>query len=295
MYLRDHILRQLEIAAAAADPDLRRRATTFVFVGGGYTGVEALAELADMAYHVLAGYPGLDPADLHWVLVEATDRILGSVPHRLADRALALLRGRGIDVRLATRLDSVRADAVTLSDGTDIPTETLVWVTGTRPNPIVRELGVDLDDHGRLPVAEDLRVRGTTDMWAAGDCAAVPDLVAGGQCPPTAQYAVRQGRALADNLIAAATGAPTRPFRYHNRGEFVTLGRHKAVAELVRLPLTGFPAWLARRAYYATQIPTLYRKVRVALDWAVGMPFGHDVVNLGSRQQPHAAFEEAAR
>lgn len=293
-YLRDHVLRQLEIAATATDPELRRRATTFVFVGGGYTGVEALAELQDMAAHVLAGYPEIDPADLHWVLVEATDRILASVQPSLADRALDLLRDRGIDVRLTTRLQSATDGAVTLSDGTTIPTETLVWVTGTKPNSVVGELGVELDDHGRLRVDEHLRVIGTGDVWSAGDCAAVPDLVGGDLCPPTAQYAVRQGRALGDNLVAALTGAPARPFRYRNRGQFVTLGRHKAVAELLGFRLAGLGAWLARRAYYATQIPTVNRKLRVTLDWLIGMPFGHDVVNLGSREQPHAAFQDAA-
>jgi NADH dehydrogenase len=293
-YLRDHVLRQLEIAAAATEPELRRRAMTFVFVGGGYTGVEALAELQDMAAHVLAGYPELDPADPRWVLVEATDRILASVQPSLAERAMGVLRDRGIDVRLTTRLESAADGAVTLSDGTTIPTETLVWVTGTKPNNVVGELGVDLDDHGRVRVDEQLRVIDTDDMWSAGDCAAVPDVVGGGLCPPTAQYAVRQGRALGDNLVAALTGAPGRPFRYHNRGQFVTLGRHKAVAELPGLRLAGLGAWLARRVYYATQIPTVNRKLRVTLDWLIGMPFGHDVVNLGSREQPHAAFQDAA-
>jgi NADH dehydrogenase len=119
--------------------------------------------------------------------------------------------------------------------------------------------------------------------------------VGGGTCPPTAQYAVREAKVLADNVLATLRGDATRPFRYRSRGEFVTLGRHKAVAELMGLHLTGAAAWVIRRAYYATQIPTLNRKVRVVLDWLVGMPFGHDVVDLGSRQAPHAAFQDAAR
>jgi NADH dehydrogenase len=207
---------------------------------------------------------------------------------------MAVLRGRGIEVRLNTRLASARDGAVTLSDGVDIPTGTLVWVTGTKPNRIVGEIGLDLDDRGRVRVDDRLRVIDTPGMWAAGDCAAVPDPVRGGLCPPTAQYAVRQARTLADNLAASVTGRAARPFHYRNRGEFVTLGRHKAVADVLGLHLAGVGAWLTRRVYYDTQIPTVNRKIRVALDWLVGMPFGHDVVSLGSREQPRAAFLDAA-
>jgi NADH dehydrogenase len=295
MYLRDHVLRQLEIASTTSDPADRRRATTFVFVGGGYTGVEALAELQDMAAHVVAGYPDLEAGELRWVLVEAMDRILASVPKRLADRALRELRERGIDVRLSTKLESAEDGRVRLSDGTELPTDTLVWVAGTRPNRIVGELGLPTDEKGRLRVDNRLRVDESDSVWSAGDCAAVPDVVGGGLCPPTAQYAVREARVLADNLVAVLRGESTRPFRYRNRGEFVTLGRHKGVAELMGVQLTGFSAWTARRAYYATQIPTVNRKVRVVLDWLVGMPFGHDVVDLGSREAPRAAFQDAAR
>lgn len=295
MYLRDHVLHQLEIASTLTDVEARRRATTFVFVGGGYTGVEALAELQDMAASVIGGYPELDPGELRWVLVEAMDRILTSVPEDLAGRALDHLRSRGIDVRLGTKVDSAEGGDLRLSDGTTIPTDTLVWVTGTKPNRIVGELGLPTDDRGRLRVDDTLRVTGVEGVWAAGDCAAVPDVITGKDCPPTAQYAVRQGRKLGDNLVATLRGGSPERFRYRNRGEFVTLGRHRAVAELMGLKMSGLVAWLARRAYYASQVPTLNRKVRIILDWLVGMPFRHDVVDLGSREQPKAAFQDAAR
>jgi NADH dehydrogenase len=278
-----------------SDAEHRRRALTFVFVGGGYTGVEALAELQDMASEVLVGYPELRPADLRWVLVEAQDRILNTVPASLAEHALRELRKRGIDVRLGTRLDSAADGVVTLSDGTVLATDTLVWVTGTKPNRVITDAGLPADDKGRIPVDEFLRAEGATGIWSAGDCAAVPDVRTGRLCPPTAQYAVREANALGDNLVATVRGASPRPFRYRNRGEFVTLGRHKAVGEMLGVKVKDLPAWAARRLYYLSQIPTWNRRLRISADWLIGLPFRHDVVNLGSREQPRAAFQDAAR
>ncbi|HEY4021510.1 MAG TPA: NAD(P)/FAD-dependent oxidoreductase [Pseudonocardiaceae bacterium] len=294
MYLRDHVLHQLELASAATDPVRRARALTFVFVGGGYTGVEALAESQDMAASVLRGYPRLRREDLRWVLVEATDRVLGTVPPSLSAYALRELERRGIDVRLNTRLDSVEDGVAQLSGGSELPTDTLVWVTGTKPNRVIADAGLPTDDKGRIPVDDRLRADGLDGVWAAGDCAAVPDTVAGGLCPPTAQYAVREAKALADNIVATLRGRPTHPLRYRNRGEFVTLGRHKAVGEMLGVKVRGLFAWAARRVYYLSQIPTWNRRLRICADWLIGMPFRHDVVSLGSREQPHAAFQQAA-
>lgn len=293
-HLRDHVLRQLEIASATTDPELRRCALTFVFVGGGYTGVEAIAELQDMAVDVLAGYPEIQPAEMRWVLVEAMDRILTTVSKDLADRSVEELRGRGIDVRLGTQLKSAEKGHMELSDGDEFDAGTLVWVAGTRPSPLANEIGLPVDERGRIQVDETLRVHGHPDIWAAGDCAAVPDTVRGGLCPPTAQFAVRQGRRIGDNLVARVRGGPLQPFAYRSRGEFVTLGKNKAVGEVLGRKVHGPLAWAARRAYYAMQIPTWNRTIRVLGDWLVGMPFGHDVVNLDSREEPREAFQEAA-
>ncbi|ASR34604.1 NADH dehydrogenase [Prauserella marina] len=295
VHLRDHVLRQLEIASATPDPELRRCALTFVFVGGGYTGVEAIAELQDMATDVLAGYPELEAADMRWILVEALDRILTTVSDDLADLAADELTRRGIDIRTGTRLDSAEEGVLALSDGTKLSASTLVWVAGTRPRSVVAELGLPVDDGGRLVVDAAMRVERAEHVWAAGDCAAVPDPERDGVCPPTAQHAVRQGEQLADNLVAVVRGGRPSPFRYRSKGEFITLGKNKAVAEVFGRKLAGSLAWAARRGYYATQIPTWNRKVRVLGDWLVGMPFGHDVVDFGSREAPRGAFEEAAR
>ncbi|PXY26959.1 NAD(P)/FAD-dependent oxidoreductase [Prauserella muralis] len=293
-HLRDHVLRQLEIASATNDPELRRCALTFVFVGGGYTGVEAIAELQDMAHDVLAGYPRLEASEMRWVLVEALDRILTTVSEDLAERAATELTARGIDLRLGTQLESAEGGLLKLSDGSKFRASTLVWVAGTRPQTVVGKLGLATDERGRLVVDETLRLEGQDHIWAAGDCAAVPDLESGGVCPPTAQHAVRQATQLGDNLVATLRGERPQPFRYRSRGEFVTLGKNKAVGEAFGRKFDGVLAWTARRAYYASQIPTINRKIRVLGDWLVGMPFGHDVVDFGSREEPRGAFEEAA-
>ncbi|OQO89891.1 NAD(P)/FAD-dependent oxidoreductase [Saccharomonospora piscinae] len=293
-HLRDHVLGQLEIAAATTDPELRRCALTFVFVGGGYTGVEAIAELQDMALDVLEGYPELDRTEMRWILVEAMDRILGTVSEDLADLAATELTARGIDIRTGTLLESAENGVLQLSDGTKLASDTLVWVAGTRPQSIVGRLGLPVDERGRLVVDDTLRVHGRSDVWSAGDCAAVPDPEQGGTCPPTAQHAVRQAQQLGDNLLLTVRGQAVKPFRYNSRGEFVTLGKNKAVGEVLGRKVNGTLAWTLRRAYYATQIPTWNRTVRVLGDWAVGMPFGHDVVDFGSREQPRGAFQEAA-
>ena len=291
--LRNHLLSRFETAEELEGP-ARRRVLTFVFVGGGYTGVEALAELQDMARDVLRGYPGIRPAELRFVLVEATGRLLPSLPDELADAALHQLRERGIDVRLETTVDDARRGTLRLSDGTVVDTDTLVWVAGVAPQRVVSDLGLPTDDSGRLPVDACLRVPGHPRIWAAGDCAAVPDLNAGGTCPATAQYAVREGRRLGDNLVLAIRGRPPRPFRYSSKGEFVTLGMRRAVGEVWGRPVSGLGAWLLRRGYYAAQIPTVNRKARVLLDWTVRLPFGHDVVDLASQREPHAPLRHAA-
>jgi NADH dehydrogenase len=293
-FLRDHVLHQLEAAACTGDRDARRRALTFVVVGGGYTGVEALGELADMTNAVAAGYPGLDGSRPRWVMVQAGDRLLPTVSGALAERALAELRGRGVDVRLNTTAEKVGEQELQLSDGQVLPTATVIWVAGVAPEPAVAALGLPCDDDGRLCVDEYLRVPGWDGTWGAGDCAAVPNAATGQLSPPTAQQAVRQARTLADNVLAHIRGRWMRRFVYRSRGEFVTLGRHKAVGEVYGRQLDGMSAWLARRAYYASQIPTGNRKLRTVLDWTVGLPFGHDVVDFTARQRPHEPLRRAA-
>ncbi|MGH9015958.1 MAG: NAD(P)/FAD-dependent oxidoreductase [Acidimicrobiia bacterium] len=304
IHLRNVVLSRLEAAATTADSERRRAQLTFVFVGGGYAGVEALAELEDLVRAALERYPELGPqahdARPRWVLVEAAGSILPEIGGDLAGYARALLARRGVEVLLDTRLESAEGGVIRLSNGDVFPAETLVWTTGVRPHPLVARSGFPVDEHGRVVCDAYLRVRAPDGTpveaaWAAGDCAAVPDVTTGGTCPPTAQHALRQARRLAENLVATIEGRPLRRFRYRNRGQLVSLGRYRGVARLPGgIHLRGFWAWWLHRTYHLLMMPTPNRKVRIALDWTVTLLFPRDVVALGSLQRPHEAFARAA-
>ena len=201
IWLRNHLVETLEEANATDDPGRRDQLLSYVFVGGGYAGLEALAELQDFAADAIESYPRARLHGMRWVLVEASDRVLPEIDPQLAAYALGELRGRGIDVRLATTLEEVSADSARLSSGETLPTHTVVWTAGVSANPSLRTLAVPLEQSGRVPVDRFLRVEGMDSVWAIGDCAAVPD-PRGGICPPTAQHAVRQGSVAARNIAA---------------------------------------------------------------------------------------------
>jgi NADH:ubiquinone reductase (H+-translocating) len=294
IYLRNFVLSRLEIAAEATETSRRRSALTFVFVGGGYSGVEALAELEDLVGHVLRYYPTIDPGELRWVLVEAAPSILPEIGSELARYAVRRMERRGIEVKLQTRLDSAEGGVMRLSDGESFPADTLVWTTGVKPEPLAAYSGFAVDDTGRVIADEYLRVKDADGAWAVGDCAAVPDVVTGGVSPPTAQYGLREARKLAQNLVRALDGKPLRTFRYRNRGQMVSLGRYRGVARAFRFQLRGFTAWALHRSYHLLQMPTAGRKSRIVTDWTVGMFFPRDITQLGSLQAPREPFERAA-
>ncbi len=209
IHLRNHVLGRLEAAAADPNPTHRRRELAFVFVGAGYAGVEALAELSDLVRDALRYYPALRDVPQQWVLVDAAPKILPEIPTRLGDYAAQLLARRGIDIRTETTLEEVEPHAARLSDGDEILTSTVVWTAGVRAHPLLPEFGLPIEERGRVSVDETLRVRDTDRIWALGDCAAVPNLATPGQFdPPTCQHALRQARRLAKNLKAtyARTG-----------------------------------------------------------------------------------------
>jgi NADH dehydrogenase len=286
--LRNRALLHLEIAESLPDDALRREYLTFVFVGAGYAGVEGIAELQDYVSDVIERYPRSRLAGTRWILVEAMDRVMPEIPARLADFATRELRGRGIEIRTGTRLDALEEDRATLSTGERIPTRTVCWTAGVKPPAVVRELGLPLEDSGRIAVDATLRVKGRENVWAIGDAAAVPDPARRGRaaCPPTAQHAIRQGRVVAGNVAAALAGGPPRRFRYRTRGVFVDLGRHKAVATMAGVPVRGFPAWFAARSYHLLMMPGLGRRVRLAFDWTVGLFFGRASAELGQLGNP---------
>jgi NADH:ubiquinone reductase (H+-translocating) len=278
IHLRNHVLTRLEVAAAASAEGHRRRELTFVFVGAGYAGVEALAELADLVRDALRYYPTLQTVPQRWVLVDSAPKILPEIPGRLGDYAAELLRRRGIDIRVNTTLDEVEPHAARLSDGTNLLTSTVVWTAGVKAHPLLAELGFPLDERGRVRVDETLRVEGAEDVWALGDCAAVPNLATPGQVdPPTSQHALRQARRLAKNL-----SGETRPYRYRTLGEVATLGRYKGIANVFGFPLKGFLGWWVTRTYHLYQLPLLSRKLRVVTDWTVALFFRRDIAELGT-------------
>ena len=285
IWLRNHVIETLEAANACEDPARREELLTYVFVGGGYSGLEALAELQDFAADAIGAYPRARLSGIRFMLVEAADRVLPEIPADLGDYAVRELSGRGIDIRLGTSLNSVAADAVELATGERIPTRTVVWTAGVVAHPSMRAMGVELDERGRVAVDDHLRVDGLDGVFAAGDCAAVPN-PNGGLCPPTAQHAIRQARVAAHNIAAGLGVGRERPFTYNSRGAFVNLGRYKAVASARGFTVSGFPAWWAARTYHVSQMPGAARKLRAVADWTVGLPFKRDTAEVGSIGHP---------
>ena len=295
IHLRNHVLQELELAATIEDPGERERRLTFVFVGGGYAGVEAMAELEDLVRDASRHYPSLRDVPRRWILADAADHILNDLRGRLGEYATTQLTRRGFDLRLKTVVTSVDATGVELSDGTHVETATLVWTAGVRPNPLVAQLRLPLDDRGRIIVDEHLRAG--DGVWALGDSAAVPNAATDGAAdPPTCQHALRQARTLAANIAADARGRPLKTYRYRMLGQAATLGRHKGVCEVVGgLRFRGFPGWWLTRTYHLYQLPLMSRRLRVVSDWTVGLFFRRDVVELGSFGRPEPLEPPAHR
>jgi NADH:ubiquinone reductase (H+-translocating) len=287
IHLRNHVLRQLESAMVAADRGQAEAHLTFVFVGAGYAGVEALAELADLVRDALRHYPELPRHRTRWILVDAAPKILPEIPSKLGDYSARQLSKRGIEIRTSTTLESIGPGTVVLSGGERIAAHTLVWTAGVAPSPLLREFSLPLDDHGHVRVDAQLRVEGRDGLWALGDCASVPnEATAGRPDPPTSQHALRQARRLARNL----TGKPA-PYRYRTLGQVATLGRHKGIALVFGIPLRGLLGWFVTRTYHLYQLPLLSRKLRVVSDWTVALFFRRDIAELGMLGHPRRLGE----
>ncbi|MGZ4599206.1 MAG: NAD(P)/FAD-dependent oxidoreductase [Oryzihumus sp.] len=295
IWLRNHVLRCLDLAASTQDAERRSRALTFTFVGGGYAGVEAIAELEDMARYALRYYPQVHPDELRFVLVEATGRILPEVGEDMGRYTLDELRQRGLDVLLETRLESCVDGHVVLSDGQRFDSDTVVWTAGVKASPVLANTDLPLDDKGRLVCDADLRVHGLADAWGAGDNAAVPDITNPGSfCSPSAQHAVRQATHLADNIVKSLRGKEIEPYRHKHVGSVASLGLHKGVAQVYGVKLRGWPAWFMHRTYHVSRVPTLNRKIRVIVDWTLALFFKREIVSLGEMAAPREEFHQAA-
>ena len=295
--LRNQMLDKLDIASSVTDHAARRKLLTFVFVGGGYAGIEALAELEDMVSYATRYYPDLSKSEIRFVLVEASGRILPEVSEDLGRYTVNELVKRKIDVRLNTRLESCVDGHVVLSDGEQLDSETIVWTAGVKANPVLARTGLPLDEKGRVKCRADLRVEGVDGAWSAGDGAAVPDLTAGPgvTTTPSAQHAVRQAKVLGDNIALVLNGRSPNAYAHKHVGSVASLGLHRGVAQVYGVKLRGFPAWFMHRTYHVSRVPTLNRKARVVLDWTLALFFRRDIVSLGSLQRPREEFSEATR
>ncbi len=295
--LRNHVIEQMDIASSTRDPAIRDAALTFVFVGGGFAGVEALGELEDMARYTARYYHNVKPEDMKWILVEASDRILPEVGEEMGRYTVTELRRRNIDVRLHTRLESCVDRVAVLSDGARFPTRTVVWTAGVKPHPILAATDLPLNERGRLKCTPELTVEGVTHAWAAGDAAAVPDVTAsepGRVTAPNAQHAVRQATTLGDNIVRSLRGEPLETYSHAYVGSVASLGLHKGVAHVYGRKLKGYPAWFMHRVYHLSRVPTFNRKARVLAEWILSGLFKREIVSLGSLEHPRAEFELAA-
>jgi len=286
--LRNRVIAALEQAVVTPAGPERARLLTFAVVGGGYTGCECAGELVDFFHSIVPFYRPLRLADVRMILIEAGKALLPDLPaamgryttRNLARRKVELLIGDGV-----TRIDD---HGIALQSGTSIPCATVVWSAGVRPSPVLRDLpGCTHARNGGIVVNQDMSVIGAPGVWALGDSAWIPmqpnaDLDdKDAWYPATAQHAIREGPALADNLVATLRGKPTKPFHYTTMGTMASLGARRGVAQLPGgFVLTGFPAWFLWRSYYLARLPGLDRRVRVALDWLLGLIFPRDIAEL---------------
>ena len=294
--LRDHIIGLLDRAENEPTPEVRSRLLTFTVAGGGFAGVELIAQLHDLVQDVLIYHPRIERDELRFVLIHSRNRILPELSDLLGEYALDLLRRRGIEFVLGARVAGATDDGVWLSDGMSIATATFVWTAGNEPAPLVGRL-VAKGGNAALATDRTLRIEGFDDIWAVGDCARIPDPDLDGQwCPPTAQHALRQGRLAADNLVAKLDGHPLRPFRFRSLGMLVILGHNTAAAEIRGLRFAGLFAWLLWRGIYLTKLPGFEKKLRVLIDWLLDLAFPRDIViagDAGSRDPLKQAPGEA--
>lgn len=289
LYLRDHVLEQLELANNDDDPAKAAARRTVVVVGASYSGTELAVQLRALA-DAAADSMGFDPQAVRFVLLDLAEQVMPEVGEKLGAAAMRVLRSRGIDVRLGISLKEVHADHVVLTDDSRIDTHTVAWVTGVTGAPLIENLGLPTEK-GRLKVQTDLQVPGHPDVFAAGDAAAVPDLTQPGKItPPTAQHATRQGKVLARNVAASLGFGTPKQYKHRNMGLVVDLGPRYAVANPLNVRLSGFPAKVVTRAYHLYAIPRLVNRWAVSLAYLTDVFFARSVVSIGLSSADDAQF-----
>jgi NADH dehydrogenase len=294
IHLRSRLIKNLEDADFECSHEDRSRLLTVVVVGGGFAGVETIASVNDFVREAIRYYPRLTPEELRIVLIEATEAILPELGTKLGVYAQEKLARRGVEFRMKTAVRGVSDGGVALSDGSTIKTNLLVWTAGVSPNPLLTMLDCS-KERGRLITNEFLEVEGWPGVWALGDCAAVPDSATGKFCPPTAQHALRQGKVVAENIVAAIAGGRRRPFRFKTIGALATIGKRTGVARIFGVNFSGFVAWWLWRTIYLSKLPRFEKKLRVALDWALDLLFSKDLVQFVDANPGNSEPSSAAR
>jgi NADH dehydrogenase len=277
--LRNHVISLLERADVEPDPVERARQLTFVVAGAGFAGTEMIAELFDLAHSILRYYPRINPEELRFILIHSRKRILPELSAELADYSLAKLRARGIEFILNARVSGATESAVKLQDGRSIPTYTIVWTAGNQPNPILKTIPCERDRRGAVMTNGAMQVHGFDNVWAVGDCAQIPNVQHEGEFyPPTAQHALREGKVVAENVVAVLQGKSAQPFKYKTIGLLVALGHRTGAAEIFGYQFSGLSAWLLWRGVYLSKLPGLEKKARVLFDWTLDLLFPRDIV-----------------
>lgn len=291
--LRNRLVETLEEADGEKDPHRRAALLTYAIVGGGYTGVEIAGELVDFFRSVVRFYRTIKPAEIQLVLVEGGPKLLPDLHPRMGAYVEEFLPRRGARLRLGAMVSALDEHGIALADGSRIEAATIVWSAGVRPSPLVAQLPLPHARNGGILVRGDMSVEGHPGVWALGDCAWIPN-PQGGFYPATAQHAIRQGPVLAENIVRILRGESTQPFRWQALGTMASLGGQRGVVGFPNgFVLTGFPAWWLWRTYYLLRIPGVYRKVRVALDWALALIFPRDIAQL--RVDTDLARQDALR
>ncbi|MBB5799928.1 NADH dehydrogenase [Streptomyces caelestis] len=292
-YIRDHVISQLDLADASQDPDERASRLQFVVVGGGYAGTETAACLQRLTHAAVKRYPRLDPGLIKWHLIDIAPKLMPELGEKLGSSAQEILRRRGIDISLGVSIAKAGPEEVTFTDGRVIPTRTLIWTAGVVASPLIATLGAETVK-GRLAVAPEMNLPGNDGVFALGDSAAVPDLAKGdgAMCPPTAQHALRQGRHVADNVIASLRGGPLRPYVHKDLGLVVDLGGTDAVSKPLGIELRGLPAQAVARGYHWSALRTNVAKTRVMTNWLLNAVAGDDFVRTGFQARKPARLKD---
>jgi NADH dehydrogenase len=279
--LRNRMIASLELADVTSDPVERARLLTYVIVGGGYTGCEAAGEVIDLFASITKFYENIKLSDVRIVMIEAGKALLAGLPDAMGVYTQKNLASRGLEIVMGDPVTSLDDQCLRLASGMTIPTATVIWSAGVRPTPVLKDLPLQHARNGGIIVNRDMSVPGHPGMWALGDCAWIPTATADTWYPMTAQHAIREGPVLAHNIAATLRGQPTKPFNFTALGTMASLGAHKGVAALPNnAVITGFIAWFLWRTYYLARLPGLDRKVRVALDWFLGLIFPRDIAEL---------------